>query len=127
LCLAQNAIPRFLVGSHELQDLRICETDVSLIGKNFCLFTRFAGHQLIQLGYGQSEKRKVMYRSRDTSHDVQRKFLSVCYDLRLEAIDPVFPREVSPGFLERRDRPSPLLDRAVDDKSVGPVIGAGDT
>jgi hypothetical protein len=52
--------------------------------------------------------------------------LSVRYDLRLEAIDPVFPGEVSPGFLERGGRPSPLLDRGVDDKSVGPVIGASD-
>jgi hypothetical protein len=68
-----------------------------------------------------------MYRSQDTSHDVQRKFVSVRYDLKLEAMDPVFPGKASPGFLERRGRPSPLLARGVDDKSVGPVIGVNDT
>jgi hypothetical protein len=68
-----------------------------------------------------------MYQSRDTSNNVQRKSLSVRYDLRLEAIDPIFPGEVSPGFLERRGRPYPLLDRGVNDKSLGPVIGASDT
>jgi hypothetical protein len=73
------------------------------------------------------DQRKVMYRSRDTRHDVQRKSLSVRYDLRLEAIDPVFAEEVSPDFLERRGRPFPLLDRGVDNKSGGPVIGTSDT
>jgi hypothetical protein len=68
-----------------------------------------------------------MYRSRDTSHDVQRKSLSVRYDLRLEAIDPVFPGEVFMGFLEGRGRQSPLLDGGFDDKSMGPVLGGSDT
>jgi hypothetical protein len=53
--------------------------------------------------------------------------LSVRYDLRFEAIDSVFPGEGSPGFLEICGRPSPLLDHGVDNKFVGPVIGASDT